>query len=155
MKYLALLFILLLSACSLKNYEQTQTKIITIKTKLLKFSDLGYVRNSDKDVELELFVMGKSAFRVSINYRVCTDNGCMSKAAFNAKYLSAVYPDSLLQNILLGLAIYEGKNRLQTQDGFEQKIVDDGVDIMYRVSQKETYFKDKKNKILFKIRESP
>lgn len=154
MKYLVLVFMLLLSGCSLKNYEQTQTKIITIKTKVFKFSDLGYIRNSDKHVELELFVMGKTAFKVSINHLVCTDEGCMSKSAFNEQYLNPSYPDTILQNILLGLEIYEGKNKEQTQDGFEQKIIDDGVDIIYRVSSKERYFKDKKNKILFKIKES-
>lgn len=153
MKYLSLVLILLLSACSFKNYEQTQTKIITMKTKLLKFSDLGYVRNDGNAVELELFVAGKTLFKASINHLVCTQNGCTSKAAFNAEYLNAAYPDLLLQNILLSLPIYSAKNLVRTPNGFEQKIVDGDVDIIYKVSQSETYFKDKQNNILFKIKE--
>jgi hypothetical protein len=144
----------LLSACSIKNYEQTQTKIIIMKTKLLRFSDLGYIRNSGEAVELELFVAGKSLFKASINTLVCTQDGCMSKSAFNEEYLNAAYPDSILQNILLSSSIYNGENRVQTEDGFEQNIVSSDVDIIYRVSHHETYFKDRKNKILFKIKET-
>lgn len=154
MKYLLLTFVLLLSACSIKNYEQTQTKIIIMKTKLLRFSDLGYIRNSGDAVELELFVTGKSVFKASINTFICTQDGCMTKGAFNEEYLNAAYPDSLLQNILLASPIYDGRNRVQREDAFEQNIVNSNVDIIYRVSQSETYFKDRKNNILFKIKET-
>lgn len=155
MKYLSLFLILLLfGACSVKNYQLTQTKIITMKTKQLKFSDLGYIRSGSGAVELELFVAGKSLFRASIDSSVCTDDGCMSKAAFNEEYLNTAYPDELLQNILLGMPIYSGENKTLIKDGFEQKIEREEVSILYRVSSSQTYFRDKKNNILFKIKES-
>lgn len=154
MKYLSLLLILLLSACSLKNYTQTQTKIITMKTKALKFSDLAYIRSSGDAIEIELFTVGESVFKASIEYLICTQDGCMSKSAFNERYLSSAYPDSLLQNILLGRPIYGAKNSEAIEGGFEQKIVSEDVDISYRVTPREIYFRDIKNKILFKIKES-
>jgi len=154
MKYLIILAILLFGGCSIKHYEHSQSKIIIMKTKALKFADLGYIRNSGNAVELELFVAGKTVFKASINHLVCTNEGCMSKAAFNEEYLHVTYPDSLLQNILLAQAIYNKTNLLKTDDGFEQSIQTQDVDIFYKVSRDVTYFKDAKNKILFKIKET-
>jgi len=153
MKYILLTFTLLFSACSIKNYEHTQSKIIIIKSPQLKFADLGYIRHSGDAVELELFVAGRSVKKIAINYLICVDEGCMSRSAFNSEYLNAEYPTSLLQNILLSAPIYESQSLLKTDDGFEQKIKTNNVDITYRVNSHQTYFKDKQNKILFKIKD--
>ena len=153
MKYLLLAFSLFFSACSVKNYETTQTKIITIKTQKLKFADLGYVRNTNDALELELFVAGKSVFLVAFESDVCTHEGCMSRAAFNEAYLNAAYPDELLQNVILGKPIYGAKGLQKNAEGFSQHLKSQSVDILYRVNVKEIYFKDKKNKILIKIKE--
>ena len=153
MKYLLLILTLLFSACSIKNYEHTESKLIIIKSPKIKFADLGYIRNSDRAVELELFVAGKVIEKISVNHLVCVSDGCMSKSGFNKDYLNAAYPDTILQNILLGHEIYDGKNRLKTADGFEQTLEDENVNIMYRVNSKVIYFKDRKNRIIFKIKD--
>ncbi len=137
----------------MKNYEHTQSKIIIIKSPQLKFADLGYIRNTNDSIELELFVAGKSIKKIAINYLVCIDEGCMSRSNFNAEYLSSAYPDELLQNILLGRAIYDGVGKLKVDDGFGQKIKTNDVDIKYRVNSHEIFFKDKKNRIIFKIKD--
>lgn len=154
MKYLLIAFALLFSACSIKNYEITQTKIFIIKSPKLRFADLGYLRNSQKSIELELFAAGKAIEKITINHLICMSEGCMTKGSFNTDYLHESYPSEILQNILLGKAIYDGKNRVQTQDGFEQKIEDENVNITYRVSTNVTFFKDKKNSIIFKIKDT-
>lgn len=154
MKYLLIAFALLFSACSIKNYEITQTKIFIIKSPKLKFADLGYLRNSQKSIELELFTAGKAIEKITINHLICMSEGCMTKSSFNKDYLNESYPSEILQNILLAQAIYDGKNRVQTQDGFEQTIEDESVNITYRVSSNVIYFKDKKNKIIFKIKDT-
>lgn len=154
MKYLLIAFALLFSACSIKNYEITQTKIFIIKSPKLKFADLGYLRNSQKSIELELFTAGKAIEKITINHLICMSEGCMTKSSFNKDYLNESYPSEILQNILLGRPIYNGKNRVQTQDGFEQTIEDENVNITYRVSSNVIYFKDKKNKIIFKIKDT-
>ena len=153
MRYLLPLFIVFFTGCSLKNYEHTSSKVITIKTPKLRFSDLGYVKNSNKAVGLELFVAGKLIKKIDINYLICVDEGCMSKSSFNAEYLEASYPDDLLQDIILGLPIYDAKNLQKSDGGFKQLIVNDSVNIEYRVDAREIYFKDKKNHILFKIKD--
>ena len=154
MKYILLTFILLFSACSIKNYDHVQSKLIIIKSPKIKFADLGYIRNSDKAVELELFVAGKVIEKFSVNHLICVSDGCMSKSGFNEDYLNAAYPDTILQNILLGHEIYNGQNRVKTEDGFEQKIEDENVNIVYRVNSNTIFFKDRKNRIIFKIKDT-
>jgi len=82
------------------------------------------------------------------------DNGCMSKRNFNEDYLTSAYPDDLLQNILLSKEIFGGQNRVQTLDGFEQSIENNEVNISYKVTTKSMEFKDRKNKIIFKIKDT-
>lgn len=153
MKYIFILLALLLSACSLKNYEHTESKVVIIKTPKLKFSDLAYIKHTDSAVALELFVAGKLVQKISIDYFICVNDACMSKNSFNSEYLNAEYPDELLQNIILGLPIYERKNLIKTPQGLEQNIQTNSVNINYRVNSKEIYFKDKKNRIIFKIKD--
>lgn len=154
MKYILLIFTLLFSACSVKNYEHTQTKIITIKSPKIKFSDAGYLRNSANTIELELFMAGKCIEKITVNHLICVSDGCMSKGGFNKDYLNPAYPDDTLENMLLSHAIYDGKNLTKTADGFEQYIRDEHVDIVYRVDSHEVYFKDIKNNIIFKIKDT-
>jgi len=153
MKLVLLVIALFFSACSIKNYEQTHSKIIIIKSPQLKFADLGYVRNSGNSVEIELFTAGKSVKKIQINHLVCVDEGCISKKTFNKNYLNKYYPEDLLQNILLGHAIYHVENRIQIENGFEQKIVNEHVNIMYKVTDEIIFFKDKQNSIIIKIKD--
>ena len=153
MRYISVLLALLLSACSLKNYEHTESKVVIIKTPKLKFSDLAYIKHTDSAVALELFITGKLVQKISIDYLICVNEGCMSKSSFNSEYLNAEYPDEILQNIILGLPIYERKNLIKNVDGFTQNIKTKNVDISYSVSSKQIYFKDKKNRIIFKIKD--
>jgi len=154
MKYILIAFALLFTACSTKNYEITQTKIIIIKSPKLKFADLGYIRNSDQSIELELFTAGKAIEKITVNHLICTSEGCMTKGAFNEEYLNDAYPSDILQNILLGSVIYDGKNLVKTEDGFKQEIKDESVDIIYRVTSQSTFFKDRRNRIIFKIKDT-
>ena len=118
MKYTLLIFMLIFSSCSVKNYEKTESKIIIIKSPKIKFADLGYIRNSDKKIDLEFFIAGKVVEKISINHLICVKDGCMSKSGFNEDYLHFSYPDDTLQNILLARAIYDNKNIQKTADGF-------------------------------------
>ncbi len=154
MKYLFLIFTLLFSACSIKTYEHTQAKVIIIKSPKIKFGDIGYIRNTQSDIELELFMAGTAIEKITINHLICTSDGCMSKDRFNEDYLHSSYPDEILQNILLGKEIYNGKNKTKTSNGFEQKISNLHVDISYRVNPQVVFFKDRKNKIIFKIKDT-
>ena len=153
MKYILIIFTLFFSACSIKEYKHTASKLIIIKSPKIKFADLGYVRSSGTAIELELFMAGKSIKKVEINKLICVDEGCMTRGGFNEDYLHYSYPDNLFQHIVLGLPIYDDANLEKTEDGFIQKIKNEDVDIKYKVNHKQIFFKDKKNKIIFKIKE--
>lgn len=154
MKYILLVFVLIFTACSSRSYDKTATKIIVIKSPKIKFADVGYLRNSDEEIELELFMAGKTIEKITVNHLICVSDGCMSKSGFNEDYLSSAYPEDTLQNILLARAIYDGKNMQKTADGFEQHVKDLHVDIIYRVGVHSVYFKDRKNRIIFKIKDT-
>lgn len=153
MKYLFVAFTLLFSACSVKNYEFSESKIIIIKSPKLKFADLGYVRHAKNAIELELFIAGKAVQKIAINHLICVDDGCMSKSGFNAEYLNPSYPESLLGDIILARKIYDGENMVKTDNGFTQNIKTEEVDVEYAVTSKKTSFKDRKNKIIIQIKD--
>jgi len=154
MQYIFLAVALFLSACSMGEYKQTQPKLVIIKSPQLKFADLGYIRNDGDSVELELFIAGKVVEKITINYLICTTHGCMSKSGFNEDYLSRYYDENFMQNVLLGKAIFHAKNLVKLEDGFEQKIEDAHLNIFYKVDSKKIYFKDRKNRIIIKIKDT-
>lgn len=125
-----------------------------MKSPKLKFADVGYLRNTQNSIELEIFIAGTAVEKIAINHVICVSDGCMSKSSFNQDYLHASYPEDILQNVLLGKAIYEGENRVKTAEGFEQHIQNATVDIEYKVSANAISFKDKKNGILLKLKDT-
>lgn len=154
MRYLLITLLLFFTACSTKSYEQTKTKLLTIKTKQFRFSDIAYLRHTNSDLELELFIAGQVFKKITINHLVCvSDEGCMSKEHFNEEFLDVNYPKNLLQNVLLGKPLFFGENLQKTDNGFKQHISSDSYDIDYRVKGKEIYFKDRQNHIIIKLKE--
>ncbi len=156
MKYSILwasVLLLILTGCSCKQYAKSDPKLITIKTSQLRFNDLGYVRTAKSAVQVELFSAGHAIERFEIDGMVCLKSrGCMFKSSFNSDYLHESYPDDLLKHVFLGQAIYEGKNLVNVSGGFEQSIRTAESDIVYRVSPDETYFKDRRQKIIIKLK---
>ena len=147
---LALLF---LSGCGAKPFVNNDASTIIMKTPKIKFADAGYVRSNEDVVALELFSAGHAVGKFEIENMVCVDGqGCLRKSSFNKEYLNEHYPDTLLENILRGEPIYENQNLLKSEHGFEQHILDEFVNIKYKVSPNQTYFKDRSNKILIKIK---
>ena len=138
----------------MKNYEHSEAKIVTIKSPKIKFSDIGYVRHTDDAIELELFVAGHVFQRIHINSMICVEDGCMAKRSFNNEYLNAAYPADMLQNVILGRPIYAKQNLVKSKEGFVQNIVSKDVNIKYRVNAHSSFFKDKKNHIIIKIRDT-
>ena len=147
---LALLFAL--SGCSFKEYNNSQAKLITIKTPTLKFSDIGYFRSDETSVQVELYTSGIAVQKFEIERYVCTNDGCLSKNAFNEDYLSGYYPDELLKNVLLKKPIYSGRNLEKNDNGYSQHIVDEDVNITYKVLKDSMRFQDSKNHILIKFK---
>ena len=149
--FLALL-LLFFGGCASKQLPHKESWVVLIKSPKLKFNDIGYILHNDDSVELQLYSAGVAVEKFSINHLVCTKNGCMRKSSFNAEYLSSAYDDDLLKDLLLHHPIFDGKNLHPNKNGFEQHLVSNAYDIIYRVTPSTLYFKDTKNRILFKLR---
>ncbi len=147
--------LLFFSGCTVKEYKTTEPKLITLKTKQLRFNDVGFIRKEGSSVQAELFSAGQAVERFEINHLVCVSAGCLTKSAFNADYLSPEYPDELIQNVLLGKPVFNGVGLHRSDSGFEQSIKGKGFDIYYSVEPEQVYFKDRLNHILVKIRDIP
>lgn len=153
MKYIVFVFALFFIACSTHTYEK-QSKIVVLKTPKIKFADIAYISRGKDAVVLDLYVAGKALKTITIDNLVCVEGaGCISKDTFNEEYLSPSYPANLLQNVLLGKPIYEGKNIERSAGEFSQTIKDAEVNIRYIVNARRIYFKDKTNNILISIKE--
>ncbi|MHC3994903.1 hypothetical protein ACXWTF_08730 [Thiomicrolovo sp. ZZH C-3] len=148
----AALLAALFGGCAMKKPLETAAYVVVFKTPQWRFADTGYIRKGDGVAELEVFEAGQRILRLQVESLVCVeDEGCLAKSAFNAKYLSAAYPDDLFYHLLRGEAIMERQNLVHTDDGFEQRI----GGILYRVSAEQTYFKDFEHGILIKFKRLP
>lgn len=137
--------------CAPIKYKKNQSSLIIIKTPKLKFADLGYIRKNANNVRADLFVAGRLVESIKIDAMVCVKDGCLSKASFNAEYLSKDYPDNLLLNVLLARPIFNSEFLKRRADGFVQNIKSSKYDIVYKVQNQNIYFKDRKNNFLIKI----
>lgn len=145
--------LLFLGGCAPKQYAISEPKVIVLKTPKIKFADTGYIRTFDDAVEVELFSAGQAAGRITINRLVCVEGeGCSSKSTFNADYLNPAYPDETLRNVLLGRPIFEGDALQKTEEGFEQHLMGTEYEISYRVTGRQTVFRDRKSRILIRIK---
>ena len=144
--------LLLFVGCNTKEIVHKKSWIILIKSPKLKFNDIGYILQNGDSVQLQLYSAGNSVESFSVDHLICTQSGCMRKSSFNAEFLNSSYDDDLLKDLLLRRPIFGGRNMEKSKEGFRQHIVSSTYDIIYKVDQKELYFKDRKNKILFKLK---
>lgn len=146
------LLIVLMGGCATKQYTPSEPKIIVLKTPKLKFADMGYIRYSDDAVEVELFTAGVAVENITIDEGVCVSAGCMSEEAFVREYLTKDYPSDTMRRILQKAPIFGGINTSESCGGVKfQYIRNNDMDIVYRRSAKEIYFKDRINGLMIKI----
>ncbi|MEA1917205.1 MAG: hypothetical protein U9N42_06715 [Campylobacterota bacterium] len=154
MKYLFIAFALLFSACSILPQPPTQSKLFTMKSKFMKFSDVCYVSSDSFSTTLEIYNAGQAVDRIKIGSHICNNDGCMSKAAFNKMFFSSSYPETILENIIQGKPIFSALHVKKNSNGFTQNIYKlHEYDIEYIVQNDEIYFKDKINNILIKLKD--
>ncbi|MBD3806836.1 hypothetical protein [Sulfuricurvum sp.] len=129
-----------------------EPKLITLKTTKLKFADMGYIRHDGSAVEVELFAAGVAIEKITIDGDVCVSAVCMDEGKFVKEYLSPDYPRDTMRQVLLGKDIFEGLGKEEMCDGrLFQFIRNDEMDIMYRRSKREIYFKDRLNNLIIKL----
>lgn len=156
-KILLIFFVLFLfTACSHKSANKQQSVFITMKTKSLKFADMGFIYVGDNELKIEVYATGQALLNLDINAEnICLSLlECMDKKEFNQEVLSQYYPQTLLENLFRAKPIFNGMNLEKSEEGFTQKISEKGqYEISYSVVRGHRVFRDKINKILIKVRE--
>jgi hypothetical protein len=145
-----------LTACTGKDAKKQESAFIVMKTKTIKFADMGFIYSSSAGVKVEVYAAGQPLVDLDINSQnICLSLlKCMDKEQFNEDVLVADYPVTLLENIFKSKPIFNEKNLEKIEGGFEQKITKEGIyDISYSVVSGKRIFRDKINKILIKVRE--
>ncbi len=113
---------------------------------------MGYIRYDDDAVEVELFTAGVAVEKISIDRLVCLRTGCMSEESFVKEYLYKDYPADTMRRVLQGEPIFGGSGISESCGGVKfQNIRNDEIDIVYRRSPSQTYFKDRLNGLMIKI----
>jgi len=146
---------LLVGGCSLKDAKKQESAFIMMKTKKVKFADMGFIYSNRSEVKVEVYAAGQPLVDLNINSQnICLSLfKCMDKEQFNEEVLVDSYPATLLENIFKAEPIFEKENLEKVEGGFEQKITKDNqYDISYSVISGKRVFRDKINKILIKVR---
>ena len=146
--------VLLLGGCISPKVSSQQSAKIVWKSSSLRYADMGFISDSGDSMEIEIYGVGSPLMRLSISSNtICRGRlECISHREFYAKELSSYYPKGLLENIFRAEPIYSGMNLTKSSNGFTQKIKKSNrYEIEYRVSTKQTIFRDTINKILIKV----
>jgi hypothetical protein len=125
-----------------------------MKTKRFAFSDTGFLVKHSDMLRLNILAMGKPILDLKVKNSddICVGSLCNTKHGFNQSFLVDEYPDTLIENVLNKRPIFDGQNKRVTKTGFVQKITTGSYDIKYQVSGENIYFKDRKNRILIKLK---
>jgi hypothetical protein len=151
----ALAIVFLFSACSSKEYRTQNAAFIVFKTPAFKYADMGFIYENDEGLKTEIYGSGQALMSLELTKRsVCLSLlECMDRKAFNAKILSAYYPEDTLENIFRGRAIFGGLGVEKNRNGFTQKLEKDNqYAIDYRVLKTQIHFRDTINAITITVK---
>ncbi len=151
----ALAIVFLFSACSSKEYRTQNAAFIVFKTPTFKYADMGFIYENDEGLKTEIYGSGQALMSLELSKRsVCLSLlECMDRKAFNAKVLSALYPEDTLENIFRGRAIFGGLGVEKNRNGFTQKLEKDNqYAIDYRVLSAQIHFRDTINAIIITVK---
>jgi hypothetical protein len=147
--------LLLFFGCASKDPTTQKSAFIVFKTPSFAYADMGFIDKQPYTTKIEIYAMGQPALNFTINQsNVCISLlECLSKADFNAKFLSKYYPTGTLEAIFRALPIFKGDKLYQSSNGFTQKLQEPNkYDIEYRVEPTQSVFRDTINQIVIKVR---
>jgi len=141
--------------CQETIYTKQQSAFIVLKTPTFRYADMGFISEGKNGIKVEIYQSGSVVMRMKLSPNtVCFSTlECLSRASFNERVLSALYPESLLEDIFRQKAIFNGQNRQKIRNGFTQQLVKKGLyHIEYRVFNHEASFRDTINHIVIKVK---
>jgi len=154
-KYLYLVFTLFLFAgCSQKiPYASSKAYFVVIKNSKIALADTGFIKKDKNRLNLQLFSASSPVFDLHVKEDVCIDYTCLTRESFNNEFFGYKHYKTFIDELFNMKPIYKEKNIEKNREGFEQQIKTENYNIIYRVQNNNLYFKDRKNKILIKLKE--
>jgi len=154
-KFLYAVFILfVLVGCSQKiPYASSQAYYVVLKNSKIALADTGFIKKDENRLNLQLFSASSPIFDLHVKDDVCVGYTCLSKESFNSEFFGYKHYENFVEELFNMQPIYNDKNLVKTKDGFEQNIKTENYDIVYKIENKNLYFKDKKHKVLIKLKE--
>jgi hypothetical protein len=146
--------VLFLSGCIGEKEAVPQEGVFVVwKTPVMKYADQGFLYHEGEKLRLEIYASGQAVMKLTVSpSQVCSGALCMSKKEFNLRYLSPHYPETLLENLLSGRALFGGEGLERKDHGFTQRIKKPGLyAVEYSVLNGSVVFRDTINDILIKI----
>jgi len=150
-----MIFILfLLSGCTTKiPITSSDTYLISIKNKQMALSDTGFINQGRGYTNVQIFSVGAILFNLEVQDDVCLDGRCTSRLEFNKLFFEHPHYEAMINDVLEMKPLYDGKNKVTIEGGFEQELDLLGSHISYKVQGKSLTFRDSKNGILIKLKE--
>ncbi len=148
-----LAFCLILCGCSVKNKQISKNKsaVITLINQNFKINSTGFIINDGKKTNLQIYENGINVLELKVGKRICLNFGCKEQLSFNRDFFKNQHYKGFLNEMLNSKPIYDKKNLIKTDCGFNQNIKK--LFIEYSVCQKTMKFIDKKNRIKIIIKE--
>ncbi len=145
--------LLLLSGCATKQPIQSSTAhLITLKTPQMAFSDTGFINQGNDYTQLQIFSAGTLLLNLEIAQNICLDGTCLDKGDFNQRFFGTSHYEAMMHDIVHKKALYEGKNRIDSPEGFSQEIFLPDAKISYRVEKENVTFKESVHGILIRLK---
>ena len=149
-----LVLLLFFTGCAYKTpYASSKPYYIVIKNSQIAVADTGFIKRDDSRFNLQLFSASTPIFDLHVENNVCLDYVCLSKRSFNVEFFGVSHYESFINELFNFQPIYSKKNLKKTKSGFEQKLKSKSYDITYKIENGNLYFRDKKNRILIKLKE--
>ncbi|RAX59179.1 hypothetical protein CCZ01_00065 [Helicobacter monodelphidis] len=144
--------VLILGGCFVKEAPRALVQEIPYHILLItpevRFADMGFVKQYENKVNLELYALGKALYKIEIEKsQICVQDSCYNKSLFIQKLFGDDVQDTILEEILIGKDIFNGKNKYMKNGITIQEFKDYGNVVLYIRDENKISFSDKKRKI--------
>jgi hypothetical protein len=156
-KVLLLFIITFNSGCAVLTKSTSSSAIVTIKTKQIRLNDTAFINRSFGSTEIEIYKAGVLALVIQSGRQICLDGECFDEDIFVKRFFHETYPVDFIHTLFAYEPLnLEGATNEKKPDGFTQQIFKKNrYNITYRVEKKRLFFRDRTNKILIQIKETP
>jgi len=138
--------------CAQKEPKISKTVFVSVSSKGVKFSDMGFLDEYDDKKSLEVYSLGIPVFKINFDEYVCINSNCINRDGFVRQYISDGLYEDIMNDILSQKQLKIDSNITKTPDGFIQEATSDRYDIFYRVGTKDVYFIEKIGGFKFSVR---